>query len=116
MFYFTDVIKNPTFSIVLMNVLITIPGVGESLSRKLISELGDEEEVLRVIRNKDVASLAKIDGLSTNRAIRIINEFGGNGKSIAQTTDAQKLHDRLISDIEGHVSSAPGPPHPIHPG
>ena len=108
MVYFTDVIKNPTFSIVLMNALITIPGVGESLSRKLISELGDEEEVLRVIRNKDVASLAKIDGLSTNRAIRIINEFGGNGKSIAQTTDAQKLYDRLISDIEKHVSSAPG--------
>ena len=107
MFYFTDVIKNPTFSIVSMDTLIAIPGVGESLSRRLIDELGDEGEVLRIIKSKDVASLAKIEGLSINRAVRIINEFGGNGKSIAQTSDAQKLHDRLLYDIETHISSSP---------
>ena len=61
MFYFTDVIKNPTFSIVSMDTLISIPGVGESLSRRLIDELGDEGEVLRIIKSKDVASLAKIE-------------------------------------------------------
>ena len=107
MFYFTDVIKNPTFSITSMDTLIAIPGVGESLSRRLIDELGDEEEVLRIIKSKDVASLSKIEGLSTNRAVRIINEFGGDGKSIAQTSDAQKLHDRLLCDIEAHISSLP---------
>jgi hypothetical protein len=106
-FYFTDVIKNPTFSFVSMDTLIAIPGVGESLSRRLIDELGDEGEVLRIIKSKDVASLAKIEGLSVNRAVRIINEFGGNGKSIAQTSDAQKLHDRLLCDIEIHISSSP---------
>ncbi len=90
-----------------MNTLIAIPGVGESLSRRLIEELGDEEEVLRIIKNKDVASLSKIEGLSTSRAVRIINEFGGDGKSIALTSDAQKLHDRLLNDIESHISSSP---------
>ena len=107
MFHFTDVIKYPTFSIAPMDTLIAIPGVGESLSQRLIDELGDEGEVLRIIKRKDVASLAKIDGLSINRAVRIINEFGGNGKSIAQTSDAQKLHDRLLNDIEAHISSSP---------
>ena len=101
-FYFTDVIKNPTFSALSMDTLITIPGIGESLSKRLINELGSEDEVLRIIKNKDVASLSKIDGLSTSRAVRIINEFGGSGKSIAQTTDIQKLHNRL-GDIEAHI-------------
>ena len=107
MFYFTDVIKNPTFSALSMDTLITIPGIGESLSKRLINELGSEDEVLRIIKNKDVASLSKIDGLSTSRAVRIINEFGGTGKSIAQTTDIQKLHNRLLGDIEAHISSSP---------
>ena len=106
-FYFTDVIKNPTFSALSMDTLITIPGIGESLSKRLINELGSEDEVLRIIKNKDVASLSKIDGLSTSRAVRIINEFGGSGKSIAQTTDIQKLHNRLLGDIEAHISSSP---------
>ena len=52
-----------------MNDLMVIPGVGESLAKKLADGLGGESEAIRAIREKDIASLSEIDGISLDLSL-----------------------------------------------
>ena len=91
-----------------MNDLMVIPGVGESLAKKLADGLGGESEAIRAIREKDIASLSEIDGISLDRAIRMVSEFSGGVENAARNKDGQKLHNAMIQDIEPFISSSPG--------
>ena len=91
-----------------MNDLMVIPGVGESLAKKLADGLGGESEAIRAIREKDIASLSEIDGISLDRAIKMVSEFSGGVENAARNKDGQKLHTAMIHDIEPFISSSPG--------
>lgn len=91
-----------------MNDLMLIPGVGESLAKKLADGLGGESAAIRAIREKDIASLSEIDGISLDRAIRMVSEFSGGVENAARNKDGQKLHKAMIHDIEPFISSSPG--------
>ena len=60
-----------------MTALIEIQGVGESLANRMIDALGSEVEVLRALNECDVAALSEVDGLSAQRAVKMINSANG---------------------------------------
>ena len=64
-----------------------IPGVGDSLAEKLIFEIGSLADVERVIKDGDVSALSSIEGISPQRAVKLINLANNNYNDIT-TTDA----------------------------
>ena len=58
--------------------LTELPGVGDSLANKLIEMLGSESEVERILDEGDVNTLYSIEGISPQRAVKLINEKNGN--------------------------------------
>ena len=50
-----------------------IPGVGDSLTEKLIFEIGSLADVERVIKDGDVSTLSGIEGISPQRAVKSVS-------------------------------------------
>ena len=89
-----------------MNSLLGIPGVGETLGRKLADGLGGEAGALKAIQERDIASISSIEGISVDRAIKIVSVFSGEGESAAKNQYAQHLHNSTLQDIATHISSS----------
>ena len=68
--------------------LTEIPGVGESLSQRMIEALGSEEEVFRTLSEGDVTSLSSVEGVTSVRAIRLIQNFRGEVAVVCQCIEA----------------------------
>jgi len=86
--------------------LTEIPGVGESLSHRMIEALGTEEEVLRTLSQGDVASLASVEGVTSVRAIRLIQNYRGEDADVCNSIEASKLHDRILELIGRYAVNA----------
>ena len=80
-----------------------IPGVGNSLAEKLISEIGSLVDVERVIKDGDVSALSSIEGISPQRAVKLINLAKNNCSDITTTDEGRKLHKDLINNISEHI-------------
>ena len=76
-----------------------IPGVGDSLAEKLIFEIGSLADVERVIKDGDVSALSSIEGISPQRAVKLINLANNNYSDITTTDEGKKLHKGLIDNI-----------------
>ena len=76
-----------------------IPGVGDSLTEKLIFEIGSLADVERVIKDGDVSTLSGIEGISPQRAVKLINLANNNSNEITNTEDGRRLHKDLITSI-----------------
>ncbi|MEE3030019.1 MAG: hypothetical protein VX331_02270, partial [Candidatus Thermoplasmatota archaeon] len=85
--------------------LTEIPGVGESLSQRMIEALGSEEEVFRTLSQGDVTSLSSVEGVTSTRAVRLIQNFRGEDADVCQSVEATKLHDRVLESISSFASS-----------
>ncbi len=85
--------------------LTEIPGVGESLSQRMIEALGSEEEVFRSLSQGDVTSLCSVEGVTSVRAVRLIQNFRGEHADVCQSVEATKLHDRILESISSFASS-----------
>ncbi len=80
--------------------LTQINGIGERMARKIISNLGGEEELAKVVQNCEVDRLANIEGISQRKAIDIINELLGNpAHKFLKTKRAWQLYEEIISRI-----------------
>jgi len=79
--------------------LTEIPGVGESLSQRMIEALGSEEEVFRSLTQGDVTSLSSVEGVTSVRAIRLIQNYRGEDADVCQSNEATKLHGRILEFI-----------------
>ena len=86
--------------------LTKIPGVGESLSQRMIEALGSEEEVFRTLSQGDVTSLSSVEGLTSVRAVRLIQNFRGEEADVCQSIEATKLHDRILESISSYASTS----------
>ena len=82
-----------------------IPGVGDSLAEKLIFEIGSLADVERVIKDGDVSALSSIEGISPQRAVKLINLANNNFSDITTTDEGKKLHKDLINNISDYVLS-----------
>lgn len=80
-----------------------IPGVGDSLAEKLIFEIGSLADVERVIKDGDVSALSSIEGISPQRAVKLINLANNNYCDITTTEEGKKLHKDLINNISDYV-------------
>ena len=80
-----------------------IPGVGDSLAEKLIFEIGSLADVERVIKDGDVSTLSGIEGISPQRAVKLINLANNNFSEIATTDEGKRLHKNLITSISDYV-------------
>ncbi|MEC7687493.1 MAG: hypothetical protein VX514_00470, partial [Candidatus Thermoplasmatota archaeon] len=85
--------------------LTEIPGVGESLSQRMIEALGSEEEVFRTLSQGDVTTLSSVEGVTSVRAVRLIQNFRGEDADVCQSVEATKLHDRILESISSFASS-----------
>ncbi len=84
--------------------LTDIPGVGESLSHRMIEALGSEEEVFRILSQGDVTSLSSVEGVTSVRAVRLIQNFRGKDADVCQSIEATKLHDRILESISSFAN------------
>ncbi len=96
----------PELRCLLMIGLTEIPGVGESLSQRMIESLGSEEEVFRTLSQGDVTSLSSVEGVTSVRAVRLIQNFRGEDADVCQSIEATKLHDRLLDSISSYANSS----------
>lgn len=96
----------PELRCLLMIGLTEIPGVGESLSQRMIEAFGSEEEVFRTLSQGDVTSLSSVEGVTSVRAIRLIQNFRGEDADVCQSIEATKLHDRILESISSFASSS----------
>ena len=80
-----------------------IPGIGDSLAEKLISEIGTLEDVERVIKDGDVGALSGIEGISPQRAVKLINSANKFSNELIITDEGRRLHKDLISNISDFI-------------
>ncbi|HIK78450.1 MAG TPA: hypothetical protein EYG04_03520, partial [Candidatus Poseidoniales archaeon] len=60
-------------------LLTDLPGVGSSLAERMITCLGQAEDVWDALRVGDIERLAEVDGLSGNRALSLCRDFASSG-------------------------------------
>lgn len=91
-----------------MMSLREIPGVGESLAQKLVLEIGSMEDVERALEDGDVSTLSGIEGISPQRAVKLINSANGRVGEVTTTEEGRKLHRDLIDNISSYVKTKAG--------
>ena len=75
-----------------MMSLTEIPGIGETLAQKLVLEIGSLEDVERALEDGDVSTLSGIEGISPQRAVKLINSANGQVGEVTTTDEGRKLH------------------------
>ncbi len=88
-----------------MMSLTEIPGVGESLAHKLVLEIGSLEDVERALEDGDVSILSGIEGISPQRAVKLINSANGHIQEVTTTDEGRKLHRELMNNISKSVKT-----------
>lgn len=80
--------------------LTTVKGVGDHMAQKIISQLGGEEELLKIVKNCEVDKLVSIDGVSQRKAIEIMNELLGNpSEQFLKTERTVQLYEEILEKI-----------------
>ena len=88
-----------------MMSLTEIPGIGETLAQKLVLEIGSLEDVERALEDGDVSTLSGIEGISPQRAVKLINSANGQVGEVTTTDEGRKLHRDLIENISYHIKT-----------
>lgn len=77
-----------------------ITGIGDKLSEKILDNVGGEENLTQIIKNKDLDKLSNIDGISQKKAIKIMNALLGNPQEkFLKNERAQVLYDEIIEKM-----------------
>ena len=61
-----------------LQTLQDIKGIRDKISEKILTSVGGEEELQKIIKNVDVEKIIAIDGISQKKAITIINQLLNN--------------------------------------
>jgi ribosomal protein S13 len=88
-----------------MMALTEIPGIGESLAQKLVLEIGSLEDVERALEDGDVSTLSGIEGISPQRAVKLINSANGRSTEVTTTDEGRKLHKELINGVSDYIQT-----------
>ena len=86
-------------------VLTNLPGIGERLMKRLDSHFGGRQELLKTLESGDISRIAEVEGISVKRALALAREYNGAETSFLATTEAEKLHAQLISQMQGFASN-----------
>ncbi|MBT4407942.1 MAG: hypothetical protein HOC79_08750 [Euryarchaeota archaeon] len=89
-------------------LLTDLPGVGSSLAERMISCLGQAEDVWDALRVGDVERLAEVDGLSGNRALSLCRDFASSGWQLSSKDTADVSGVRGVRGVSGVRSESGG--------
>lgn len=82
------------------NDLERIDGVGGKLSKKILDNVGGEENLINIVEERDLEKLSSIEGISQRKAIQIMNSLLDNPQEKFLKSDrARVLYDEIISKI-----------------
>ena len=80
--------------------ITNIKGVGEKMAKKILKEVGGEDNLKKIIENHEVDKLIEIEGISQRKAVEIINELLGTPTESFLKTDATtKLYNEILDKI-----------------
>jgi len=83
-----------------------IKGIGDKLADKILKELGGEEELTRLVENREVDRLTRIDGISQRKAIEIISNLLGNPLShFLKGEWARRSYEDIIDKILSYANT-----------
>ena len=83
-----------------INDLKHVTGIGDKLSEKILDNVGGEENLTQIIKNKDLDKLSSIEGISQRKAIKIMNALLGNPQEkFLKNERAIVLYDDIINKI-----------------
>lgn len=90
-----------------MNGLTELPGIGEKIATKLVSHFGSEENALKVIYNRDAASLSEVPGISEKYAISIIQETLAHEEGVSiddflATQESMNVYERIMGLVRSY--------------
>ncbi|MDR0901059.1 MAG: endonuclease MutS2 [Methanobrevibacter sp.] len=77
-----------------------VPGVGDKLSEKILTAVGGEEELQKIVKNLDLEKIIAIEGISQRKAIEIMNQLLGNpAQEFLKSERAIQLYEEIIQKI-----------------
>lgn len=77
-----------------------ISGVGDKLSKKIVSSVGGEAELEKIVKNRDLDKISSIEGVSQRKAVDILNQLLGNPKEkFLKSLRAQQIYEEIVSMI-----------------
>ncbi|MCK9152302.1 MutS-related protein [Methanobacterium alcaliphilum] len=80
--------------------LTTVKGVGDHMAQKIISQLGGEKELFKIVKNCEVDKISSIDGVSQRKAIEIMNELLGNPtQQFLKTERTLQIYEEILEKI-----------------
>jgi len=85
---------------------IKIKGIGDKLADKILKGLGGEEELTKLVENREVDRLARIDGISQRKAIEIISNLLGNPlPHFLKGEGARRSYEDIIDKILSYANT-----------
>ncbi|MGY5854857.1 MAG: hypothetical protein RTU92_14910, partial [Candidatus Thorarchaeota archaeon] len=101
----------PGDSMVSIENLSDVPGVGEKVRKALIDHFGSEAVALKVILDSRVDLVAAVPGLGSRQAVNIVkgafeHEFGASANMLLRTPDVRKIFESVLDIIRGYANTA----------
>ncbi|MGY5874322.1 MAG: hypothetical protein RTU30_01130 [Candidatus Thorarchaeota archaeon] len=101
----------PGDSIVSIENLSDVSGVGEKVRKALIDHFGSEAVALKVILDSRVDLVAAVPGLGSRQAVNIVKgafeqEFGASANMLLRTPDVRKIFESVLDIIRGYANTS----------
>lgn len=89
-----------------MKTLQEIKGIGNKMSEKIIKSIGGEENLQKIIENKDIEKLMEIDGISHKKAIEIMNTLLNKPQyEFIKSERAMEIYEDIITKITAYSNT-----------
>ncbi len=91
-----------------LQTLQEIKGIGDKISEKILTSVGGEEELQKIIKNVDVERIIAIDGISQKKAITIMNQLLNNGNTteFIKSERAEEIYEEIIHKILSYSNTS----------
>jgi len=86
-----------------MSTLTALPGIGNSLARRISNHFGGDEHALRIINDGEASRLSEVEGLSLKRSLEIVRSQSGS--EFLATDEAKRIHAELMESIAEFATS-----------
>ncbi len=98
-------------SMVSIEHLSDVPGVGDKIRKALVDHFGNETVALKVIMDSRVDLIAAVPGIGTRQAVNIVKgafeqEFGASSNMLLRTVDIRKIFESVLDIIRGYANTS----------
>ncbi|MFX1484158.1 MAG: hypothetical protein ACFFCP_13335, partial [Promethearchaeota archaeon] len=98
-------------TILTLESLSDIPGVGEKVKQSLIDHFGSEAVALKVIQDSRVDLVAAVPGIGSRQAVNLVkgafeHEFGATSNMLLRSTDIRKIYEASLDIIRSYANTS----------